>query len=107
MGILYNVKETLQQPEKFSVKHLHIKYHEIFERSSIKPALIMFLLCFSYGCTITVAPDLSDWIGIQNKGLFFAMFTVTSLLVRLVANKASDKHGRILVLVYTTIILII
>ena len=105
--ILYNVKETLVHPERFSWEHIRISKQEIFERTAIKPALIMLLLCFSYGCTITLAPDLSDEVGIQNKGLFFAMFTITSLLVRLVANKSSDKHGRIIVLIYTVIILVV
>lgn len=105
--ILYNVKETLSNPEKFNWEHIRISKQEIFEKTSIKPALIMLLLCFSYGCTITLAPDLSDEVGIQNKGLFFAMFTITSLLVRLVANKSSDKHGRIIVLIYSVIILVI
>jgi MFS family permease len=35
------------------------------------------------------------------------MFTLTSLLVRLVANKSSDKHGRIIVLIYSVVILVI
>jgi multidrug resistance protein len=105
--ILYNVKETLSNPEKFNWEHIRIRKQEIFEKTAIKPALIMLLLCFSYGCTITLAPDLSDELGIQNKGLFFAMFTITSLLVRLVANKSSDKHGRIIVLIYSVIILVI
>jgi multidrug resistance protein len=105
--ILYNVKETLSNPEKFNWEHIRIRKQEIFEKTAIKPALIMLLLCFSYGCTITLAPDLSDEVGIQNKGLFFAMFTITSLLVRLVANKSSDKHGRIIVLIYSVIILVI
>jgi multidrug resistance protein len=105
--ILYNVKETLSNPEKFNWEHIRISKQEIFEKTSIKPALIMLLLCFSYGCTITLAPDLSDELSIQNKGLFFAMFTITSLLVRLVANKSSDKHGRIIVLIYSVIILVI
>jgi MFS family permease len=105
--ILYNVKETLPHPEKFQWEHIRISKQEIFEKTSIKPALIMLLLCFSYGCTITLAPDLSDDVGIHNKGLFFAMFTITSLLVRLVANKSSDKHGRIIVLIYSVLILVI
>ena len=105
--ILYNVKETLSNPEKFRFDHIKIGQNEIFEKTAWRPALIMLLLCFSYGCTITIAPDLSDLVGIHNKGLFFAMFTLTSLLVRLVANKSSDKHGRIIVLIYSVLILVI
>lgn len=105
--ILYNVKETLPNPEKFSLSHLKIKRTEIFERTALKPAVIMFLLSFPFGCTVTLAPDLSEWLGIHNKGLFFATYTLTSLLIRLVANKASDRFGRIIILIYTSIVAII
>ncbi len=101
--ILYNVKETLATPQKFSMGILKIQKHEIFEKTAIKPAIIMLLLSFSNGCVIILAPDLSVSLGIHNKGFFFATYTVTSLLVRLVANKASDKHGRVIVLIYSAI----
>lgn len=105
--ILYNVKETLPNPEKFKLQHLQIKRHEIFERTSIKPALIMLLVSFPFGCTVTLAPDLCEWLGMHNKGLFFATYTFTSLLVRLVSNKSSDRYGRIIVLIYSSVIAIV
>jgi len=101
--ILYNVKETLTMPQQFSMAILKIQKHEVFEKTAIKPAVIMLLLSFSNGCVIMLAPDLSVFLGLHNKGFFFAIYTVTSLLVRLVANKASDKHGRAIVLLYCAI----
>lgn len=98
--ILVNIKETLAAPQKFAREFITIKKHEVFENSAIKPALIMLLVAFSSGCTLTIVPDLSEWIGITYKGLFFACYTISSLLIRLAANKASDRHGRIIVMVY-------
>jgi MFS family permease len=52
-------------------------------------------------------PDLTKHIGLANKGLFFAIFTASSLVIRLVAAKSSDKHGRVLVLrwaAFTTVV---
>lgn len=105
--ILYNVKETLPHPEKFKLQHLQIKGNEIFEKTSIKPALIMLLVSFPFGCTVTLAPDLCEWLGMHNKGIFFATYTFTSLLVRLVSNKSSDRYGRLIVLIYSSVIAII
>lgn len=105
--ILYNVKETLPNPEKFNLQHIQIKRKEIFERTSIKPALIMLLVSFPFGCTVTLAPDLCEWLGMHNKGLFFATYTFTSLLIRLVSNKSSDRYGRLIVLIYSSVIAII
>lgn len=100
--ILYNVKETLPEPQKFSMQAVRVKRHEVFERSSLKPAVIMFLLSFSTGCTLTLAPDMSESVGLHNKGLFFACYTVTSLVIRLLAGKSSDRHGRVIVLILSS-----
>jgi hypothetical protein len=45
----------------------------------------------AYGVILTLIPDWSHHLGIANKGLFFMVFTVTSLLIRFGAGKASDK----------------
>ncbi len=103
--ILYNIKETLPQPQKFTRKHLLIKRSEIFERSAIKPAIIYLLLSFASGCTLTLAPDLSESVGLHNKGLFFAVYTITSLFIRIVAGKSADKFGRIPVLIFSSCLL--
>jgi MFS family permease len=48
----------------------------------------------SYGAILTLVPDWGDYIGIHNKGLFFMVFTIASLVVRFVAGKVSDRRGR-------------
>ncbi len=103
--ILFNIKETLANPQKFSREFIKIQKHEVFEATSLRPALIMLLLAFSSGCALTIVPDLSEWVGLTNKWIFFACYTISSLLIRLVANKSSDKHGRIIVLVFSSLAL--
>lgn len=105
--ILYNIKETLPSPQKFKRKLLYIKRSEIFERSALKPAIILLLLSFASGCTLTLAPDLSDSVGLHNKGVFFGVYTVTALFIRIVAGKAADRYGRIPVLIVSSIALAI
>ena len=104
VGILYNIKETLQNPKKFSLGLINIKRTEIFDSSSIRPAVIMLLLCFSIGCVLTLSPDLSESVGLHNKGFFYTCYTIASLLIRLVAGKSSDKYGRVLVLIISSIV---
>ncbi len=105
--ILYNIKETLPNPQKFSVGILRIKKTEIFDETSVKPAIIMLLLCFSIGCVLTLSPDLSESVGMHNKGFFYACYTVASLLIRIIAGKASDKYGRVIVLILSSITMVI
>ncbi|MES2373201.1 MAG: MFS transporter [Bacteroidota bacterium] len=105
--ILYNIKETLPNPQKFSVGVLRIKKTEVFDKSSIKPAIIMCLLVFSIGCVLTLSPDLSESVGMHNKGFFYACYTIASLAIRLIAGKASDKYGRVIVLIWSSLTMII
>lgn len=99
VAILYNIKETLPQPQKFKRKLLRIKHTEIFEASALKPAIILLLLSFASGCTLTLVPDLSESVGMHNKGIFYGVYTITALLIRLVAGKSADRYGRIPVLI--------
>ena len=105
--ILYNIKETLADPQKFSVSLVKIKRTEIFDASSVRPALIMLLLCFSIGCVLTLSPDLSVSVGFHNKGFFYACYTVASLAIRFIAGKSSDKYGRIIVLICSSAVQVI
>jgi MFS family permease len=43
----------------------------------------------------------------RNKGVFFTCFTITSLLIRLVAGKSSDRYGRQMVLFFSSLALVI
>lgn len=96
--ILANMKETLPGKERFKLKHLKINRKDIFEWRVVPAVVIIFLTYISYGAILTVISDWSGHLGTSNKGLFFMVFTLTSLLIRFVAGKASDKHGRILIL---------
>lgn len=103
--ILLGMKESLKNREKLSANHFYVKPNEVFEPNVISPSLMMMLSVFSFGAILTTIPDLSDQLGFGNRGLFFTVFTIASLLVRIVAGKASDKYGRIPVLKVGSMIL--
>lgn len=107
VGILYNIKETLPNPQKFSPGLLKIRRTEIFDRSSAKPAVVMLLLTFSIGCILTISPDLSESVGLHNKGFFLACYTVASLAIRFIAGKSSDTYGRVIVLICASFVQVI
>ncbi|MHC2993854.1 MFS transporter, partial [Pontibacter sp. HJ8] len=54
-----------------------------------------------------IIPDFSEYLGIENKGLFFSSFTLSSLAIRFLAGRASDKYGRIRVLRVSTALLVL
>lgn len=107
IAILLNLKETLVKKQKFEISILKLTRHDIIDRQ-VLPAAIVTLLCyFAYGSILTLIPDWSQHIGIANKGLFFMVFTISSLFIRFIAGKTSDKYGRIKVIKVGLIILII
>ncbi|MBU6340673.1 MAG: MFS transporter [Bacteroidetes bacterium] len=98
MLILMRLKETLQRAQKFQWSLLRIHRDDIFDPQAIPAGIVMVLCYCSYGVILTLAPDLSDHLGISNRGTFFAIFTLSSISTRFFAGRISDQLGRIPVL---------
>lgn len=93
--ILIGMKETLHNRQRFQLALLKVSRNEIFEPLVMAPVVITFLTYFSYGALLTIIPDFCAYLGMENKGLFFTFFTASSIGIRLVAGKASDRYGRV------------
>jgi MFS family permease len=96
--IILQMKETLTHKEGISWRVLKVSKQDIIEPLVLAPALVMLFTAFSYGAVFTVIPDFAVFVGIKNKGLIFTFLTVASLVIRLLAGKASDRYGRVRVL---------
>jgi MFS family permease len=96
--ILMNMKETLKVKQKFSLSILKISRKDIIAVEVLPAAIVTLLSYVAYGAILTVIPDWSGHLGIMNKGLFFMVFTIASLLIRFGAGKVSDKYGRVSVI---------
>lgn len=96
--ILYGMKETLENKQKFSVKMLKLRKEEIFHPTGLRPALITFCLYFGFGAILTIVPNQCTYLGIENKGAYLGVITASSIASRLVAGRVSDIYGRLIVL---------
>lgn len=105
--ILVRLKETLPQKEPLSLRLFKLDKYEIIEKRVLLPSTILFLSVFSFGVVLTLIPDLSSFLGIQNKGLFFAVFTLSSLGIRLIAGRTSDRIGRVKVMRVASAVMVI
>jgi MFS family permease len=103
--VILGMKETLPNPQKFNLKVFKISKSDLLEPAVFPAAVVILLNVFAYGVVLTLIPDLSIHLGIKNKGLYFAIFTIFSLLVRILGGKASDKYGRIPVLFVSAILI--
>lgn len=107
IGILLRMPETLAEPQRFRWSLLRLKKDEIFDKSALPPFIVLLLQSFSYGVVLTLISTLSTNLGISNKGLFFTVYTLASLAVRLLFSRTSDRRGRVPVLFFSTILLAI
>lgn len=102
--VLIGMEETLSNPQKFTLSHLRVRKDEVFDPDVWMPSVVMALTVFSFGIVLTVVPDLSEHLGLENKGIYFTVFTLSSISVRFFAGKASDKYGREKVLMVATLL---
>ena len=105
--ILLRLKETLAVREPLKWGLFKLKRDELIEKRVLLPSLILFLSVFSFGVVLTIIPDLSTHLGIKNKGLFFAVFTLSSLGIRLIAGRTSDRLGRVVVMRMASLVMVV
>lgn len=92
--ILTSLKETLNEKQPFRLAHLKVGRQDIFDPLALPAAIVMIFCYISYGVILTLVPDLSDHLGVENRGTFFTIFTLASVSTRLSAGKFSDRLGR-------------
>ncbi|PTX10476.1 putative MFS family arabinose efflux permease [Pontibacter mucosus] len=98
VAVIWRMQETVTAPRRFRWRMLKISRKEVLEPRVLSPSLVMLLTSFGFGTVLTIIPDFSAYLGIQNKGLFFTSFTLSSLAIRFMAGRASDTYGRVVVL---------
>jgi len=104
--MLLGLKETLEEKEKFRPSLLKISANEIIEPAAIPPAIVTLFVYLTFGVLLTITPDQSDHLGLENKGLLFTSFTIFAILSRLVAGRVSDRYGRIIVIKFSLILIV-
>jgi MFS family permease len=92
--ILFFVQESLVEIQRFKLNHLAITWKDIFEPSVLPSAVVIYLTAISSGIIFVVTPDISGYLGIENKGWFFLFYVISTISVRLVTSGISDKIGR-------------
>lgn len=92
--LVLKVEETLLIKQKFDGSQLKIQAKDVFEPSVLPAAMVMLLTAFSSGIIFVITPDISAFLGITNKGFFFGIYVISTILIRLFTSSLSDKIGR-------------
>ena len=105
--IVLGMKETLPARSRFKVSMLKIDRHDLFEPRVVLPCIVMGLAYYAYGAMLTLIPDFGEHVGIYRKELLFTYYTIASILIRVIGGKASDRYGRVPVLVTSTAVVMV
>jgi MFS family permease len=114
--LLYLIEETLPHPEKFSFKFLKISSKEVFEPRVMPVFFTVLFASFAFGAVLTLTPDFVEYVGLSkpeylwgwgNKAIYMTVFTFSSILMRLVSGKISDRYGRPQMLVLGNVFVVV
>ena len=92
--VFFEVKESLIDPIKYKSSILKLKWNDVFEPSVRPAAVVMFLTAISSGIIFVITPDISEFLKIDNKGFFFGIYVVSTIIIRLLTSSISDRIGR-------------
>jgi len=67
----------------------------LLNRSALLPAFCIFGMTLTYGTLISFLPGQAPKMGMENAGLFFTVYCLSTLLVRALAGGVSDRLGRV------------
>jgi len=93
--VLMNMEETLADKKQFHMQLLRVRRNEVIDVRVLPAAIATCASYIPYGVILTLVPDLSQSLGVQNKGSFFIYLTLASILTRFVAGKLADRRGRV------------
>ncbi len=92
---VFTMQESLSNEQPLELRHFKLNADDIWDSRAKEPAMLMLLTVMMFGSIITLIPDYSVGLGIENKGLFISMMTVSTIVTRFFTSKLSDKKGRI------------
>jgi MFS family permease len=92
--IFLTLEETIKNPTKISWKIFKIKRSELLEPRVLIPSIVLLLTAFSSGAVLALIADYSNFIGVENKGTYMAIYIISSVFIRFMAGRWSDRFGR-------------
>ncbi|MFM6982663.1 MAG: MFS transporter [Chitinophagaceae bacterium] len=95
--IFATLPETVKNKHSFSLSLLKLNRNELFEWRVLLPGLVMLLTAFTSGAILAIIADFTAFVGISNKGLYMAIYILSSLFIRFMAGRWSDQFGRKLI----------
>lgn len=91
----WTLPESLPNARRVQWSDLNVFRGGVVERAAWPASVFLLPVAIAFGTFLTVTPDLVEQLGFTYKGSFNTVVVVASVVTRLLAGKASDKHGRV------------
>ena len=89
------LNESLPDARRLKPRDFNLFKGKVLDWSTWRSSLAMLAPAFAFGTFLTVTPDFVADLGYTYKGSFNLLAVAASIAMRFVAGKASDRHGRI------------
>jgi MFS family permease len=87
--------ETLPNGRKVRWDDFNVFKGDVLDWSSWPAALGLLPVAFAFGTFLTISPDFVGDLGYVYKGTFNTIIVAASISMRLIAGRASDRYGRV------------
>lgn len=104
--INYEIKKVKPSKESAHTKKSSLK-GPIFEKSALKPALVLFFMALTLASVFTFIPSYAEFRGIKDIGTFFTVYAFSFLFARPITGKWYDRYGASSVIVPGMVLLIL
>ena len=104
-GMTVFLPESLSHARKVSWSDLNVFRGGSVERAAWPSSVFLLPVALAFGVFLTVTPDLVEGLGFKYKGSFNTVVVAASIFARLIAGKASDRYGRVELLMVGAVML--
>jgi MFS family permease len=107
LWLTFGLPETLAKPRPIQWSDFNVFKGGIIDVRAWPAAIFLLPISFAFGVFLTLTPDFVDHLGYVYKGSFNTIIVGSAIAVRFFAGRASDKYGRVPLLLMGAILLAI
>ena len=102
VAVTFPLEETLPEARPVNRSDFNLLDGGLIDPKAWPAALVLLPVALAFGIYLTITPDFVDHLGYVYKGSFNTIIVVSSIAMRFIAGRMSDRHGRIPVLLAGT-----
>ena len=96
------LEETLPKSRPVNRSDFNLLDGGLIDPNAWPAALVLLPVALAFGIYLTITPDFVDHLGYVYKGSFNTIIVASSIAMRFIAGRMSDRHGRIPILLAGT-----